>query len=321
MKDTGFTIGNLSITGRVVAAPMAGITDSAFRRIIRRHGAGLVYTEMVSAKGLHYHNENTHFLLEHTREEAPIFCQLFGSEPDILAEAAAAVEKDFDGIDINMGCPAPKIVKNQEGSALLDHPDLIFTIVKAVSQAVSVPVTVKIRKGRRKTDDQAVEAALAAQEGGAKAVTVHGRTAQQMYSGLADRDVIRRVKKAVSIPVIGNGDVCDGPSALSMLEETGCDAVMVGRAMMGDPWVFDNIKAYLNGKAVPEKPEPEDVFKQVLEQARMMVEDKGEYAGIRQMRAQLMWYMKGLPGAARKKQRLSGVSSLQELEEILQDFC
>jgi len=319
MMDNHFSIGGLTIGSRVVAAPMAGITDSAFRRIVLRHGAGLVYTEMVSAKGLHYHNENTHFLLEHTAEEAPIFCQLFGSEPDIMAEAAVAVAPNFDGIDINMGCPAPKIVKNHEGSALLDDPDLIFRIVKAVSQAVTVPVTVKIRKGRRKGDDQAVEAALAAQEGGAKAVTVHGRTAQQMYSGQADWEVIRRVKEALSIPVIGNGDVTDGPSALDMLNQTGCDAVMVGRAMMGDPWVFDNIIACLNGEPVPEKPEPGDVFKQALEQARMMVEDKGEYAGIRQMRAQLVWYMKGLPGAAHKKQKLTAVTSLAELEEILSD--
>jgi len=299
---------------------MAGVCDLPYRVIARRYGAALVCTEMVSDKGLLYNNVHTREMLRIDEREHPVSMQIFGADPDTMAKAACAVEKaGADIVDINMGCPAPKIVKNHEGSALLDDPDLIFRIVKAVSQAVTVPVTVKIRKGRRKGDDQAVEAALAAQEGGAKAVTVHGRTAQQMYSGQADWEVIRRVKEALSIPVIGNGDVTDGPSALDMLNQTGCDAVMVGRAMMGDPWVFDNISACFNGEPVPEKPEPGDVFKQALEQARMMVEDKGEYAGIRQMRAQLVWYMKGLPGAAHKKQKLTAVTSLAELEEILSD--
>ena len=321
--ETVWAIGSgetgLVLESRVVAAPMAGVTDSGYRRILRSFGAALTYTEMVSAKGLHYRNENTRFLLEHMPEEEPIFVQLFGSEPEILAEAAAMVEGSFDGIDINMGCPAPKIVSNHEGSALLDRPDLVYEIVRAVKGAVRKPVTVKIRKGRKRTDDQAVGIAQAAEAAGADAVTVHGRSAEQMYSGTCDLDVIRRVKEAVHVPVIGNGDVKDAASALRMMEETGCDAVMVGRACHGNPWVFRQIRAALAGEEIPPVPETEEVIRLCLTHAALEVEHKGEYTAMREMRPHIMSYLKGQKDAARKKRQLMQVETYEQLKILLLD--
>lgn len=304
---------------RVLAAPMAGVTDSGYRRILRSFGAALTYTEMVSAKGLHYRNENTRFLLEHTPEEEPIFVQLFGSDPEILKEAAMMLEKDFAGIDINMGCPAPKIVSNHEGSALMDRPELVYDIVRAVRSGVSVPVTVKIRKGRRNEDNQAVEIALAAEEGGADAVTVHGRSAEQMYSGSCDLSVIRQVKEKLRIPVIGNGDIRDAASALRMMEETGCDAVMVGRACQGNPWVFRQIACALKGEEIPPMPGWEEIRDLCLYHAELEVQHKGEYTAMREMRPHIMSYLKGQKDASRKKRALMQVQTLDELKELLSD--
>lgn len=324
MLWTPFDIGSgpnaVPIRGPVVAAPMAGVTDSVYRRILIEHGAAAVTTELISAKGLHYHNQNTKQLTMHAEEEHPIGLQLFGSEPDIMAEQAKASAEGFDFIDINMGCPAPKITGNGEGSALMDQPELAGRIVRAVSEAVSVPVTVKIRKGRRKGEETCVEIARICEENGACAITVHGRTADQMYSGEADWDCIRHVREAVSIPVIGNGDVVDGPSAEKMFAKTHCQAVMIGRACEGDPWVFDRTIAYLKGEEVPERPSEEEVFRQALLHAQKEVEEKGERQGMCEMRKHLLWYMKVVSSSARRRElrrRLSTVSTIKELEAIL----
>ena len=315
----GFDIGALHLDSKVVAAPMAGVTDSSYRQILREYGASLVYTEMISAKGLYYNNENTKFLLEHAPSESPVFVQLFGSDPQLIAEQAVKIQDGYEGIDLNMGCPAPKIVNNHEGSALLLQPELIGDIVSTLVKAVDKPVTVKFRKGFNHGDNTAVETARICEQAGASAVAVHARTRDQMYSGKADWDVIKAVKEAVSIPVIGNGDVVDGASALEMLHYTGCDAVMVGRASMGNPWVFTNIrKALETGKPEPwVRPSEEEVIDMIMRHARMVCEDKTEYVGIRQMRTHILWYMKKMPKAAKKRQVLVNVTSLSELEALL----
>lgn len=310
-------IGNLILETPVALAPMAGITDSSFRRICKGFGADLVYTEMISAKALHYRNEKTEDLLFSEPEEKPLIVQIFGSEPEIMAEEAARIQHRFAAIDINLGCPAPKIVRNHEGSALLRNPDLVRQIVRQVSQAITVPVTVKIRKGCSADEDLAVPIACICEEAGAAAITVHGRTAAQLYSGKADWAVIKRVKDAVSIPVIGNGDVVNAESALRLLEETGCDGLMVGRASRGNPWIFREIRAAIEGKPIPDRPCQKEIAKMILRHGRMMIEEKGEYAGMQQMRAHLLWYWKGLPGAAQKKRSLQQVKSLSELEELV----
>lgn len=310
-------IGSLELESNVLAAPMAGISDSSYRKLCREMGAGAVYTEMVSAKALHYKNENTKELLHKTPEEEPVILQLFGSEPEIIAEEAAKLQHQFVAIDFNMGCPAPKIVKNHEGSSLMRRPELVYQIVHQLSQAVSIPVTVKIRKGCAREDDLAVDIAKICEEAGAAAITVHGRTAAEMYSGHADWDVIRRVKQALQIPVIGNGDVVNGETAQKMLQETGCDGVMIGRASRGNPWIFREVRTYLECGKVLARPEEKEILQMALRHAQMIVEEKGEFVGMRQMRSHILWYLKGMHGGTEKKRRLQQISSLDELKALL----
>ena len=311
-------IGPVEIPSRVVLGPMAGVTDMSFRRICREQGAGLVYTEMVSAKAILYHNRNTEALMRTDPGERPVALQLFGSEPETVAEAAAQIEDlPFDILDLNMGCPVPKIVNNGEGSALMRDPALAGRIVEAVAKRIHKPVTVKIRKGFDADHCNAPEVARILEASGAAAVAVHGRTREQFYSGSADWDVIRRVREAVSIPVIGNGDIRSGADARRMLDETGCTAVMVARGAEGNPWIFSEILRFLQDGTVAAKPEPEEIRSMILRHAEDMVQEKGESTAIREMRKQVSWYLTGFPGAASMRRRVHEACTLAELRDII----
>lgn len=309
-------IGNVKLKNNVILGPMAGVSDLPFRLLCSEMGAGLVCMEMVSAKAITYKNKKTDDLMEIHPNEHPVSLQLFGSEPDIIAEAVRLIDdKPYDILDINMGCPVPKVVGNGEGSALMKKPELIEEIVSAMVKATDRPVTVKIRKGFNDESVNAVECALAAQSGGASAVAVHGRTREQYYSGNADWSIIAKVKDALDIPVIGNGDVVDGPSAERMLAETGCDAVMVARAAQGNPWIFREITAYLKGEEVPARPTPEEVYEMILRHADLQLEYKGEYIGIREMRKHVSWYTAGFPNSARLRNKINSMEDMDSLKE------
>lgn len=314
-------IGNVELPNPILLAPMAGVSDLPFRLLCHEQGAGLVCMEMVSAKAIAYRNRNTEKLMETSKREHPVSLQLFGSEPDLMAEIAAQIEeRPFDILDINMGCPVPKIVGNGEGSALMRNPKLVEMIVTKVSRAIKKPLTVKIRKGFDDSSVNAVEIAKIAEASGAAAVAVHGRTREQYYSGKADWEIIRQVKEAVSIPVIGNGDVDSPKKAEMILQETGCDGVMVGRAARGNPWIFHEITEYLKTGTVPDRPSKEEIKAMMLRHARMQVELKGDYTGIREMRKHISWYTTGLPGSAKLRGKINSAESLKEIEELLAEM-
>ncbi|MBR5793928.1 MAG: tRNA dihydrouridine synthase DusB [Anaerotignum sp.] len=314
-------IGNLELENNVFLAPMAGVTDLPFRLLCKEMGCGLVYSEMVSAKGILYDNKNTTELLEIDPNERPVAVQLFGSDPEILGAMAKKIEPyPIDIIDVNMGCPAPKIVKNGEGSCLMKTPELVGKIVKSLVESQSKPVTIKFRKGFDDGHINAVEIAKIAEANGASAVAVHGRTREQYYSGKADWDIIKQVKAAVNIPVIGNGDVFTPQDAKNLFEHTGCDAIMVGRGAQGNPWIFKRILHYLEtGELLPE-PTAEEKVEKALRHSQMLIDYKGEYIGVREMRKHMAWYMKGLPGAAELRGKLNHAENMEQLEVLLRGY-
>ncbi len=308
------TIGNVELRNNVILAPMAGVTDLPFRVLCKEQGAGLLCMEMVSAKAIYYGSKNTEELMKISPAEMPVSLQLFGSDADIMADMAKKIEeKPFAVLDINMGCPVPKVVNNGEGSALMKNPKLAEEIITKMVKAVKKPVTVKIRKGFDEAHLNAVEMAKIAEASGAAAVAVHGRTREQYYAGKADWDCIRAVKEAVKIPVIGNGDVTDALSAERLLKETGCDGVMVGRAAQGNPFIFREITEYLETGVIPPKPTPAEVRATIERHARMQMEEKGEYTGVREMRKHLSWYTVGYPNSAKYRQMINSMETMEEL--------
>ena len=311
-------IGNIEIENCLALGPMAGVTDLPFRLLCKEMGCNMLYTEMVSAKAILYKNKNTKELLNIDKNEHPVGVQLFGSDPDIMAQIAAQVEEgECDFIDINMGCPVPKIVNNGEGSALKKQPKIVEEILTKMVKAVNKPVTVKIRKGFENGTVYAVEIAKIAESCGVSAIAVHGRTREQYYSGKADWDVIKDVKKAVKIPVIGNGDIFSAEDAKAMKEYTGCDGLMVARGARGNPWIFREIKEYLENGNVIDKPTINDIREMIIRHAKMLVDYKGEYTGIREMRKHIAWYTAGLPHSAELRRMCNQIETMENLVETV----
>ena len=311
-------IGSVTLPNNLILAPMAGVTDLPFRLLCKEQGAGLLCMEMVSAKAILYKNRNTESLLEIDPRETPVSLQLFGSDPEIISTIAHQIEeRPFDILDLNMGCPVPKIVNNGEGSALMKNPKLAGEIIRRTVRAIDKPVTVKIRKGFDDEHINAVEMAKIAEDAGAAAVAVHGRTREQFYSGKADWDIIRQVKEAVSIPVIGNGDLLTAEDVIAMEEQTGCDGFMIARGAQGNPWIFRQILHYFETGEHLAKPTLEEVTQMILRHARMMLEFKGEYIGIREIRKHAAWYTAGYPNSARLRVAINNVESFEALEELL----
>ena len=310
-------IGNVTLENNLILAPMAGVTDLPFRVLCKEQGAGLICMEMVSAKAILYKNKNTEELLTIDSRETPVSLQLFGSDPDIMAEIAKQIEeRPFDILDINMGCPVPKVVNNGDGSALMKNPRLAGEIIEKVASAIKKPVTVKIRKGFDEEHINAVEMARIAQECGAAAVAVHGRTREQFYSGKADWDIIRQVKEAVSIPVIGNGDLLTGKDILAMKKETRCDGFMIARGAQGNPWIFKQMLHYLEYGEELEKPTVEEMVEMLLRHAKLLIEYKGTYTGIREMRKHAAWYTSGYRNSSKLRRMINEVESYEDLEEL-----
>ena len=311
-------IGNVKLENDLILGPMAGVTDLPFRLLCKEQRAGLLCMEMVSAKGIMYNNKNTKFLLTIDERERPVSLQLFGSDPDIISEQAKRIEElPFDILDINMGCPVPKIVNNGDGSALMKNPLLAGEIIEKTARAIQKPVTVKIRKGFDEEHINAVEMAHIAQESGAAAIAVHGRTREQYYSGKADWEIIRKVKEAVKIPVIGNGDVWTPQDAIDMRKQTGCDGVMIGRGAQGNPWIFKQILHYEQTGELLEKPSPQEVTEMILRHAKMQMEFKGEYIGMREIRKHAAWYTAGYKNSAKLRGKINETETYEELKELL----
>lgn len=311
-------IGNVTLENNLILAPMAGVTDLPFRLLCKEQGAGLICTEMISAKAIYFKNKNTETLMEIDERERPVSLQLFGSDPDLMAEIARQIEpRNFDILDINMGCPVPKVVNNGEGSALMKNPKLVHEIVSKVSKAIEKPLTVKIRKGFTEDCVNAVEIAKIAEDAGAAAIAVHGRTREQYYAGNADWDIIRQVKEAVSIPVIGNGDVDSPQKAEALVRETGCDGIMIGRAVQGNPWLFSQILHYQKTGELLPKPGMEEIKEMILRHAKMQLEYKGNYTGMREMRKHVAWYTTGMPHSAAVRRMVNEVESYEQLEELV----
>lgn len=317
-KIVPLQIGKVTLENNLILAPMAGVTDLPFRLLCKEKGAGLLCMEMVSAKAILYKNKNTQGLLEIDPRENPVSLQLFGSDSDIISKIAHEIEeRPFDILDLNMGCPVPKIVNNGEGSALMKNPRLAGEIIEKTVKTIKKPVTVKIRKGFDEEHVNAVEMAKVAEASGAAAIAVHGRTREQYYAGKADWDIIRQVKEAVSIPVIGNGDLLTADDVIAMKEQTGCDGFMIGRGAQGNPWIFEQILHYFKTGEKLAKPSVEEVTDMILRHAKMMLEFKGEYTGIREIRKHAAWYTAGYPNSAKLRVAINAIESYEELEKLL----
>ena len=311
-------LGQLHIETPIALGPMAGVSDFPYRTICREMGAGMFYTELVSAKALHYRNRNTKPIIHTSPEDFPVGVQLFGNDPDILAEEALKLEDRFDFVDFNMGCPMEKIVANREGSALLKEPELVEKILKKLVNTVHIPVTVKIRKGYHEGETQGLLISKIAEDCGVSLIAVHGRVRDAFFSGEVDRAFIRSVVESVSIPVIGNGDIKDPESADAMLSKTGCAGIMIAQAAMGNPWIFREMKAWSLGEPLPERPDFEEVKAMILRHARMLIEEK-PHTGILEMRKHAAWYLKGYPGATHLRAAVSSVSTWDELRKLLEE--